>query len=284
MSEPRFELDDPDLPEWVEDAAITSGNYPYDKRMGSKHYKRKLRALQIELVKLQHHLQDSGERVAVVFEGRDAAGKGGTISRYLRNLNHRHNRVVALDKPTDREQSQWYFQRYVPTLPAGGEQVLFDRSWYNRAVVEPVMGFCTAAQTANFLEETPKFERMLTDDGVQLFKIWLNIGRETQLKRFHDRRHDPLKVWKLSPVDLKALEKWDDYTAARNVMFETTDTDFAPWTVIRANDKRRARLAAIQVVLSKLDYPGRDGDLVEKIDDSIVSPSRHFMSHCSDSE
>jgi len=273
----NFDLDNPDLPKSIKAAALASGGYPYDEEMDDKVYEARLRALQIELVKLQAHLGATGGRVAMVFEGRDAAGKGGTISRYLQNLNPRTNRTVALPKPTERELGQWYFQRYVAHLPSAGEQVLFDRSWYNRAVVEPVMGFCTPEQTAAFLREAPQFERMLVDDGIFFFKYWLNIGREMQLKRFHDRRHDPVKVWKLSPVDLEALGKWDAYTEARNTMLAATHTAHAPWTVIRANDKNRARLAAIQGVLWSIDYEGRDFAAIGEIDDKIVIPADRFL-------
>lgn len=272
-----FDLDDPTLPNWVEDAAMSSGDYPYDDKLDQDNYEAQLTALQIELVKVQQHLQAEGGRIVVVMEGRDAAGKGGTIKRYLANLSHRHNRVVALDKPTDTERGQWYFQRYIATLPTEGEQVLFDRSWYNRAGVEPVMGFCTPGQTTEFLDQVPEFERMLVDDGVRLFKFWLNIGREMQLKRFHARRHDPLKVWKLSPVDLKAMEKWDDYTEARNVMMVRSHSDVAPWTVVRANDKRRARIAVIRCVLNALDYAGRDEKAIGDTDEQIVRPAPDFL-------
>lgn len=276
MAEQTFDIDNPDLPEWVDDRAFQSGGFPYERKLDRKEYEERLEALQIELVKLQSHLQASGERVALVFEGRDAAGKGGSIKRYLAYLNARHNRIVALSKPSETERGQWYFQRYAATLPTAGEQVLFDRSWYNRAVVEPVMGFCTPEQTEQFLEEAPHFEHMLARDGIRLFKFWLAIGREMQLKRFHDRRHDPLRVWKLSPVDLKAMDLWDDFTARRDDMLRLTHTDWAPWSVVRANDKRRARVNIIAKVLSQLDYPGRDNNLVEEIDDKIVLSAPDF--------
>jgi polyphosphate kinase 2 len=191
---------------------------------------------------------------------------------------------VALVKPTETERSQWYFQRYTETMPSGGEQVLFDRSWYNRAIVEPVMGFCTLEQTMHFLLEAPKYERMLVDDGILVVKLWLNIGKATQLKRFHERRHDPLKVWKLSPVDLASPGKWNEYTEARNRMLAATHSDFAPWTVIRANDKRRLRLSAIRTVLSRIDYPGRDLELANEIDPAIVQPAPAFLQGCDPDE
>lgn len=273
----KFDLEDPELDPAIKDAALTSGGFPYDEKMKSKAYDKQLRALQIELVKLQSHLQASGERVLALFEGRDSAGKGGTIKRFLENLNPRNARTVALPKPSDRETSQWYFQRYVTQLPSGGEIALFDRSWYNRAVVEPVMGFCTPQETASFLREAPPFERMITEEGIHVFKFWLEIGREMQLKRFHDRRHDPVKVWKLSPVDLVALDKWDEYTQARNTMFIATDTPDTPWIVIRANDKKRARIAAIQSVLWPISYKDKDFQAIGEIDDKIVMSPEAFL-------
>lgn len=276
----QFDLDHPELPDHVKDRAFASGNYPYDDKLKRKKYEAHLEALQIELTKLQSHLQTSGERVVLVFEGRDAAGKGGSIRRYIHYLNPRHNRVVALSKPTETEQGQWYFQRYVSHFPTRGEQVLFDRSWYNRAVVEPVMGFCTPEQTERFYQQLPDVERMIVKEGIHFFKFWLNIGQEMQLKRFHDRRHSPLKHWKLSPVDLRALDKWDDYSAARNEMLERSNFDFAPWTVVRANDKRRARLGVIQTVVSQVAYQGQDLDAIGEIDAQIVQSAETFLSHC----
>lgn len=277
------DLDNPRLPKQIEDGAFESGNFPYKKKLDRKRYEETLLALQIELVKLQSHLQSEGERVAAVFEGRDAAGKGGSIRRYLNYLNPRLNRTIALSKPTHQEQGQWYFQRYAQHLPTSGEQVLFDRSWYNRAVVEPVMGFCSAEQTEKFLTEAPRFERMIVDDGIHFFKFWLNIGQHMQWKRFHARRHDPLKQWKLSPIDRKALGMWDEYTVARDRMLTRTDTQYAPWTIVRANDKRRARIAVIQKVLSMIDYKGRDEKLVFDIDTHIVQSAATFMKHhCAD--
>jgi polyphosphate kinase 2 len=219
---PDFDLDDPKLPRAIKEAALGSDGYPYSEKLDKDVYADELRVLQVELVKLLAWQGDTGARSVLLFEGRDASGKGGLIKAVREHLNPRHARIVALAAPSDRERGQWYFQRYVAELPAAGEMVLFDRSWYNRAVVEPVMGFCTPEQTERFLAEAPLFERMLVDDGIQLFKFWLTIGREMQLKRFHDRRHDPLKVWKISPVDLAAMEKWDDFTAARDRMFAAT--------------------------------------------------------------
>lgn len=283
MTEPEttepldFDIDDPDLCDRIADKAFESGGYPYKKRMGRSEYEDALLALQIELVKLQDHVKTGGERLIVVFEGRDAAGKGGTIARFRQYLNPRAARIVALPKPSDRERGEWYFQRYVDQFPTRGEMVLFDRSWYNRGVVEPVMGFCTAEQTRIFLQETPAFENMLVRDGFRLFKFWLNIGREMQLKRFHDRRHDPLKSWKISPVDMKAIRKWDDYTAARDRMLAATHTESAPWTIIRSNDKRRLRVNAIRHVLTNIDYAGKDKKAIGTIDPKILGLGPSFF-------
>jgi len=274
-----FDIENPDLPKKIKKAALTSGGYPYDKKLENDVYKSDLLALQRQLVLLQSHTARTGERIMIVFEGRDAAGKGGTIKRYLENLNARYNIIAALPKPNDREITQWYFQRYIDWLPAAGETVLFDRSWYNRAGVEPVMGFCTPRQSEEFLKEAPRFERMLTNDGIRLFKFWLDIGREMQLKRFHDRRHDPLKVWKLSPVDMEALPRWDAYSKARDTMLEHTDSDFAPWTIVRANDKRRLRLNVIRSVLDNLDFSGKDSAAIGEIDDKIVLSANRFLRH-----
>jgi polyphosphate kinase len=272
----KFDLDDPDLPDWVEDAALTSGGYPYDRKYGAKEYEEELNLLQQELVKVLFWLQEKGKRVIALFEGRDAAGKGGTIARIRENVNPRYVRSVALSKPSDAERGQWYFQRYVEHFPTAGEMVLFDRSWYNRAGVEPVMGFCTDGEYEIFLKEAPLFEGLIRREGIHFIKFWLNIGQEMQLKRFHDRRHDPVKVWKLSPVDIRALSKWDDYTARRDVMFAATDTAESPWTVIRANDKRRSRLNAIRVLLHALDYDGKNRDRIGEIDPLIVRPASEF--------
>ena len=272
-----FDIENPDLPKAINKDALSSSNYPYRHKLDKKEYASHLVALQKQLINLQAHLQASSGRVVLIFEGRDAAGKGGTIKRYLEHLNPRINRVAALPKPSDRERGEWYFQRYVERLPSAGETTLFDRSWYNRAGVERVMGFCTPAQSAAFLISAPRFERMVVDDGISVFKFWLDIGQEMQLKRFHDRRHDPLKVWKLSPVDLKALDKWDEYSEARDDMLEATDSPHAPWTVILSNDKRRARLAVIQTVLSGLDFDGKDVDAIGPIDKKIAMDAQTFL-------
>ena len=265
-----FDIDDPLLPDWVEDEALTSGGYPYDKKMKDDEYAAQLEALQIELVKAQTCLQQTGKRILALFEGRDAAGKGGTIFAIRAYLNPRSARVVALTKPTETEAGQWYFQRYVSHFPTRGEIVLFDRSWYNRAGVEPVMGFCTPDQHKQFLKQAPVFEKLIVDDGIHFFKFWLDIGREMQLKRFHDRRHDPLKVWKLSPMDIAALTKWKDYSQARDLMLDKTHSSDAPWTVVHANDKRRARLNVMRHILLSIDYEGKDKSAIGKIDEKIL--------------
>jgi polyphosphate kinase 2 len=272
-----FDLENPELPDAIKKQAMTSGGYPYEDKLDGDIYEAQMYELQKQLVLLQAHLAESGERVMVVFEGRDAAGKGGTIKTYLENLNPRFNLIAALPKPNDRERTQWYFQRYVDWFPAAAETVLFDRSWYNRAGVEKVMGFCTPEQTEQFLEEAPEFEKRITRDGIHLFKFWLSIGREMQVKRFHDRRHDPLKVWKLSPIDLEALSKWDAYTAARDEMLKRTDCEHAPWTVIRANDKRRGRINVIQAVLGNLSYTGKDEKAIGDIDANITMSAEDFL-------
>jgi polyphosphate kinase 2 len=275
-----FELDNPELPKAIKKAAFTSGDFPYEEKMDGDAYAAELLAAHLQLALFQEHLSKHGERVMILFEGRDAAGKGGAIHAYLEYLNPRFNMSVALPKPSDREQTQWYFQRYVDWLPAAGEQVLFDRSWYNRAGVEPVMGFCTPEQTEQFLRDAPQFEQQLVSDGIRLFKFWVTIGKEMQLKRFHDRRHDPLKRWKLSPIDLEALPKFEDYTKARNKMLEATHSKEAPWTVILGNDKRRARINVIRSVLSRLDYEGKDEQAFGAVDRKIVlEPETFLKSH-----
>ncbi len=272
-----LDLDDPVVPAVIEDAAFASGGYPYADRMPRKAYDGELRLLQIELLKLQSWAQETGERIVIVFEGRDAAGKGGNIKRFMQHLNPRHARVVALTKPTEAERGQWYFQRYVAHLPTAGDMALFDRSWYNRAGVEPVMGFCTPEQSEKFLEEVPEFESALVRDGISLFKFWLTVGRAMQWRRFHARKHDPLKSWKLSSIDYASIPKWDDYTAARDAMFKRSHTDAAPWTVIRANDKRRARLSTIRTVLTALDYAGKDANVVGNPDSKIAGSDDRFF-------
>ena len=251
-------------------AEFEIGDYPYGERMKRKAYEKHLVALQIELLKVQRWTKETGQRHLMIFEGRDAAGKGGTIKRFTEHLNPRGARVVALPKPSDIERTQWYFQRYVAHLPSGGEIVFFDRSWYNRAGVERVMGFCTDADYRQFYREVPLFEESLVDSGINLTKFWLTVTRPEQMKRFEARRSDPLKQWKLSPIDEASIDKWDDYTAAREDMFRHTDTAHAPWTVIKTDDKRRARIAAIQVFLGGLDYPEKDAGVVGTPDPLLV--------------
>ena len=248
---------------------ILDGSYPHSERLARKPYEKDLAALQIELVKLQAWVRESGARIAIVFEGRDGAGKGGTISRFRTNLNPRGARVVALSKPTETERTQWYFQRYINHLPAAGEIVFFDRSWYNRGVIEPVFGFCTEAQREHFFVQVKPFEEMLADDGIHLVKFWLNVGRAEQLRRMMARERDPLKQWKLSGIDVKGLGKWDAYTHAIGDTLKRSHTVDAPWTVVRSDDKRRARLNAIRAVLHGLDYDRKDTGALGAIDTKI---------------
>jgi polyphosphate kinase len=274
---PAFDLDNPELPKAIEEKALSSGGYPYDEKIKGKVYKRRLVELQLELLKLQSHIQEKGERLVVVFEGRDASGKGSCISRFLARLNPRHARSVALSKPTEIERGEWYFQRYVSHFPTAGDIVLFDRSWYNRAGVERVMGFCTEEQASVFLRDAPEFEALLVRDGIRLFKFYLKIGREMQLQRFHERRHDPFKRWKITEIDLAAIDKWDAYSDAQQDIFRFTHTAIAPWTVILANDQRRARLEAIRTVLAEMSYDGKDESLVGKPDPLIVGEGSDFF-------
>ena len=248
---------------------ILDESYPYDRWLKKPDYEDELDLLQIELAKCQRWVRDSGARLAVVFEGRDGAGKGGAIKRMTMNLNPRVAHVVALSTPTERERSQWYFQRYVAHLPAGGEISLFDRSWYNRGVIEKVFGFCTTEGRARFFSQLPDFESMLVDEGIVLVKLWLNVGRAEQLRRLLQRESDPLKHWKLSAIDVKGLALWDEYSEAIEETFRRSHTPVAPWTVIRADDKYRARLAAIRAVLGALDYAGKDKALVGRSDPKI---------------
>jgi len=247
--------------------------YPYSDRMLRRDYERLKRQLQIELLKMQSWVKDTGQRVAVLFEGRDAAGKGGTIKRFTEHLNPRGARVVALNKPSDVESGQWYFQRYVQHLPTAGELVFFDRSWYNRAGVERVMGFCDDEQYQRFLRQAPELERMLVGDGVHLIKLWFSVSRGEQRTRFLVRRIDPVRRWKLSPMDIASLDRWDAYTEAKEAMFRHTDTAEAPWTVIKSNDKKRARIETLRLVLSRLDYDGKDATVVGRPDPLLVGPA-----------
>lgn len=248
---------------------ILTPSYPHAERMKRKSYEREMDALQIELVKMQDWASTTGARVACVFEGRDAAGKGGTIKRFTENLNPRGARIVALSKPTETEATEWYFQRYIRQLPSGGEITLFDRSWYNRGVVEHVFGFCTPPQRENFFAQVNPFEAMLVEDGVYVFKFWLNVCRAEQLRRIMARERDPLKQWKLSWIDVEGLQKWDGYTDAIRETLERTHSDHAPWTIVRSDDKKRARLNAIRTVLHGLDYTNKDSQAIGKIDKNI---------------
>ncbi|MDG1377879.1 MAG: polyphosphate kinase 2 [Yoonia sp.] len=253
------------------------GEYPYAKRLGRNTYEAQKAALQVELLKVQHWVQDTGQKFVLLFEGRDAAGKGGTIKRFTEHLNPRTARVVALNKPSDEERSQWFFQRYIKHLPTAGEIVLYDRSWCNRAGVERVMNFCAPSEYLEFMRQTPDFERMLTRSGTKLFKYRFSVTREEQMHRFKARETDPLKRWKLSPVDRASMDRWDDYTEAKEAMFFYTDTADAPWTVIRSNDKKRARHNCMHHFLSQLDYPDKDRSVATPPDPKIVLHANHVV-------
>jgi len=253
---------------------IISSVYPYQRMMDKKTYEEEIKLLQIELVKMQAWVQHTGERIVIIFEGRDAAGKGGTIKRFVENLNPRGARIVALAKPTETEKGQWYFQRYVEELPTKGEIVFLDRSWYNRTGVEHVMGFCTPHEYLEFMRQAPEFERMLVRSGIRFFKFWFSVSREEQLRRFISRAQDPLKQWKLSPMDVESLGRWDEYTRAKEAMLFYTDTADSPWHVVRSDDKKRARLNAIKFLLQSVPYEGRNDDLVQKFDPKIVGSAK----------
>lgn len=246
------------------------GGYPYLNLMSRKNYEKQKYRLQVELLKLQAWVKETGQKVVILFEGRDAAGKGGTIKRVMENLNPRGARVVALEKPTETERGQWYFQRYVQHLPTAGEIVLFDRSWYNRAGVERVMGFCSDDEYNEFIRQTPEFERMLARSGIYLIKFWFSVSQKEQHRRFKERQVHPLKQWKLSPVDLASLDKWDNYTKAKEAMFFATDTADAPWTVVKSDCKKRARLNAMRYILSKIPYNNKDIEHIGQVDPLIV--------------
>ncbi len=257
--------------------AFETGEYPYKTKLNEKSYLRQMGELQAELLKAQNWIKETGQKIVVLFEGRDAAGKGGTIKRFMEHLNPRGARVVALEKPTERERSLWYFQRYVEHLPSGGEMVFFDRSWYNRAGVERVMGFCSANDYLEFMRDAPDVERMMVRSGIRLYKYWFSVTREEQAKRFASREHDPLKQWKLSPIDKASLNKWDEYTEAKEAMFFFTDTADAPWTIIKSDDKKRARLNCMRHFLRTLPYPSKDLSIVEQPDPLIVGTSAHVI-------
>ena len=252
------------------------GSYPYKEKIAVLDYEQQKHELQIELLKFQNWAKDTNQRIVILFEGRDAAGKGGTIKRFMEHLNPRGAKVVALEKPTARERNQWYFQRYIQHLPSKGEIVLFDRSWYNRAGVDKVMGFCTNQEHLEFLRQAPQLERMLVNSGIILFKYWFSVSREEQFRRFKSRQNDPLKQWKLSPVDLASLEHWDDYSNAKQTMFFHTDTRDAPWTVIRSDDKKRGRINCIRHFLSSVDYANKDVSAVGEADPLVVGRVAHI--------
>jgi polyphosphate kinase 2 len=258
---------------------IISSTYPYAKVMKEEDYLEEIELLQIELVKMQAWVKEVGERIVLIFEGRDAAGKGGTIQRFTENLNPRGAKVAALAKPSDTERGQWYFQRYIEKLPTKGEIVFFDRSWYNRAGVEHVMGFCTPHEYLEFMRQAPEFERMMVRSGIRVFKFWFSVSREEQLRRFLGRAQDPLKQWKLSPMDVESLGRWDSYTKAKEAMLFYTDTADAPWTIVRSDDKNRARLNAMKWVLHSIPYAGKDEDVVTAPDPHIVGSAKTIYEH-----
>ncbi|MBP9951453.1 MAG: polyphosphate kinase 2 [Cypionkella sp.] len=259
--------------------AFESGRFPYARLMGRAVYEVEKAKLQAELLKVQIWAQETGQKFVVLFEGRDAAGKGGTIKRFMEHLNPRYARVVALTKPSDAEKTQWFFQRYIAHLPTAGEMVFYDRSWYNRAGVERVMGFCTPAEYLEYMRQAPEFERMLVRSGIRLYKYWFSVTREEQRARFKARETDPLKRWKLSPIDKASLDKWDDYTEAKEAMFFYTDTADAPWFIVKSNDKKRARLNCMRHFLSTIDYPGKDFDVVGQPDPLIVGRASQVLAN-----
>ena len=257
--------------------AFEGGVYPYGRPMGRQVYEAEKARLQAELLKVQIWAQETGQKFVILFEGRDAAGKGGTIKRFMEHLNPRYARVVALTKPTDREKGEWFFQRYIAHLPTAGEMVLYDRSWYNRAGVERVMGFCSPAEYLEFMREAPELERMLVRSGIRLYKYWFSVTRAEQARRFVERETDPLKRWKLSPIDKASLDKWDDYTEAKEAMFFYTDTADAPWVIVKSDDKKRARLNCLRHFLSSVDYPEKDRSVIGAPDPLIVGGARQVL-------
>jgi len=263
-------------PEQIKDL-FRNGKYPYKTRIRKAVYEQHKEELQVELLKVQSWVKETGQRLVIFFEGRDAAGKGGTIKRFMEHLNPRAARVVALEKPTDHERGQWYFQRYLKHLPSEGEMVFFDRSWYNRAGVERVMGFCDSLEYLEFMRQAPDLERMLVRSGIRFFKFWFSVTHEEQERRFNARLGDPLKQWKLSPIDQESQGKWDEYTEAKEAMFFYTDTADAPWTIVKSDDKKRARLNCMQHFLSKLDYPGKNEHVVRGPDPLIVGSSSQVI-------
>ena len=261
----------------AKDTVFDNGRYPYADKLDRKAYEAEKAALQAELLKVQLWTQETDQKFVLLFEGRDAAGKGGTIKRFMEHLNPRAARVVALNKPTWEEKGQWYFQRYITELPTVGEMVFYDRSWYNRAGVERVMNFCEPSEYLEFMRQTPEFERMLTRSGIRLYKYWFSVTQDEQRRRFDARETDPLKRWKLSPIDKASLDKWDDYTEAKEAMLFYTDTADAPWTIIKSDDKKRARINCMRHFLSTLDYPGKDPKVAVAPDPQIVGRADHVL-------
>ena len=262
--------------------AFESGRYPYARLMGRVAYETEKAKLQAELLKVQIWAQETGQKFVILMEGRDAAGKGGTIKRFMEHLNPRYARVCALSKPSDVEMGQWFFQRYIAHLPTAGEMVFYDRSWYNRAGVERVMGFCTPSEYLEFMRQAPELERMLVRSGIRLYKYWFSVTQEEQHARFMARETDPLKMWKLSPIDKASLDRWDDYTEAKEAMFFYTDTADAPWVIIKSNDKKRARLNCMRHFLSTIDYPNKDHAAVGSPDPLIVGRAQQVLGAASD--
>ena len=272
---PDTALDTENLP--LAEPCFDNGTYPYETKISKKSYEAQKAKLQAELLKVQHWAQDTGQRFVLLFEGRDAAGKGGTIKRFMEHLNPRQARVVALNKPTWEEKGQWFFRRYINELPTTGEMVFYDRSWYNRAGVERVMGFCSPEEYLEFMRQTPELERMLTRSGIRLYKYWFSVTQAEQRARFESRATDPLKRWKLSPIDKASLDKWPDYTEAKEAMLFYTDTADAPWTIIKSDDKKRARLACMRHFLASLDYPDKDRRVVGEPDPRLVGRASHVL-------
>jgi polyphosphate kinase len=276
-----FAVNVPDTEQGDMRRAFEAGEYPYSKKITKKQYEREKSRLQVELLKVQRWVRETGQKTVLLFEGRDAAGKGGTIKRFMEHLNPRWARVVALEKPTEQELGQWYFQRYISHLPTNGEMVLFDRSWYNRAGVERVMNFCSPMDYLEFMRETPQLEQMLSRSGIRLFKYWFSVTKDEQRRRFEARKIDPLKQWKLSPIDMASLDKWSDYTEAKEAMFFYTDTADAPWTIVKSNDKKRARLNCMRHFLDSFDYPDKNPEVATPPDPLITGSSSHII-HGSD--
>lgn len=273
----KFDIENPKVPDHILKNALGSGGFPYNKKIKRKLYENDLIPLQLELLKLQAEVERIGERIIILFEGRDTSGKGGAISTIMQRLNPRHARSVALSKPSDYEKGQWYFQRYVDHLPSRGEITLFDRSWYNRAGVEHVMGFCSPQQYADFLRDVPDFENLLIRGGIRVLKFYLFVGKEMQLLRFHERKHDPLKQWKLTDIDLAAMKKWDEYSDAEIQMLRFSNTQSCPWFIVRANDQRRMRLEIIRKILSNFEYKGKDTEVIHTPDPLIVLDANKFI-------